>query len=88
MAPGALAARAVLASIFSHASVRTDRRIASISSNCSVSAISGGDELDDRVAAVVGAADQPPLEELAGEEAAQQPLGLLVVEALLASPCP
>ena len=33
------------------------------------------------VAAVVGAADQPALVELAGEEAAQQLLGLLVVEA-------
>ena len=40
-------------------------------------------QLDDRVAAVVGAADQPALVELAGEEAAQQLLGLLVVEALL-----
>ena len=40
-------------------------------------------ELDDRVAAVVGAADQAAAVELAGEEAAQQLLGLLVVEALL-----
>ena len=40
-------------------------------------------ELDDRVAAVVGAADQAAAVELAGEEAAQQRLGLLVVEALL-----
>ena len=40
-------------------------------------------QLDHRVAAVVGAADQPALVELAGEEAAQQLLGLLVVEALL-----
>ncbi len=35
-------------------------------------------ELHDRVAAVVGAADQAALVELAGEEAAQQLLGLLV----------
>src|SRR4051795_12360732 len=40
-------------------------------------------QLHYRVTAVVGAADQPALVELAGEEAAQQPLGLLVVEALL-----
>src|SRR5690348_509249 len=40
-------------------------------------------ELDHRVATVVGAADQPALVELAGEEPAQQLLGLLVVEALL-----
>ena len=40
-------------------------------------------QLDHRVAAVVGAADQPVLVERAGEEAAQQPLGLLVVEGLL-----
>src|SRR3954454_20949674 len=40
-------------------------------------------ELDDRVAAVVGAADQATAEQLAGEEPAQQPLGLLVAEALL-----
>ncbi len=41
-------------------------------------------QLDDRVAAVVGAADQAALVELAGEEAAQQVLRLIVVEALLA----
>ena len=35
-------------------------------------------ELHDRVAAVIGAADQPALVELAGEEAPQQLLGLLV----------
>ena len=35
-------------------------------------------QLDDRVAAVVGAADQAAVVELAGEEAAQQLLGLLV----------
>ena len=40
-------------------------------------------ELDDRVAAVVGAADQPAAEQLAAEVAAQQRLGLLAVEALL-----
>src|SRR4051794_6352039 len=39
-------------------------------------------QLHHRVAAIVGAADQTALVELAGEEAAQQPLGLLVVEAL------
>ena len=40
-------------------------------------------ELDHGVAAIVGAADQPAAVELAGEEAAQQPLGLLVGEARL-----
>ena len=40
-------------------------------------------QLDHRIAAVVGAADQATLVELAGEEAAQQLLRLLVVEALL-----
>ena len=39
-------------------------------------------ELDDGVAAVVGAAVQPGVEERLGEEAAQQPLGLVVVEGL------
>ena len=45
-------------------------------------------ELDDRVAAVVGAADQAALEQLGREEAAQQRLGLLVVEGLAWSPGP
>src|SRR5205814_1686114 len=40
-------------------------------------------ELDDGIAAVVGAADQPAPVELAGEEAAQQLLRLRVVERLL-----
>ena len=40
-------------------------------------------ELDDRVAAVVGAADQAPAIELAREEAAQQPFGLVMLEPLL-----
>ena len=40
-------------------------------------------ELDDRVAAVVGTAVEPALEERLGQEAAQQPLGLGVVEGLL-----
>jgi hypothetical protein len=39
-------------------------------------------ELDDRVAAVVGAADQARVEERGGQEAAQQPLGLVVAERL------
>src|SRR5215470_5165844 len=39
-------------------------------------------ELDDRVAAVVGAADQSGVEQGRGEEAAQQPLGLVVAERL------
>src|SRR4051795_8719986 len=47
----------------------------------------GGDErrgeLDDRVAAVVGAADQAAAEQLAREEPAEQDLGLLGAEALL-----
>src|SRR5690606_15542056 len=40
-------------------------------------------ELDDRVAAVVGAAVETGLEQGRGEEAAQQPLGLVGVERLL-----
>ena len=40
-------------------------------------------QLDHRVAAVIRAADEPAAEELAGEEPAQQDLGLLVVEARL-----
>src|SRR4051794_32075325 len=43
-------------------------------------------QLDHRVAAVVGAADQPVAVELAGDEAAQQPLRLVVVEGLLRIP--
>ena len=45
-------------------------------------------DLDDRVAAVVGAADEPLLEQPRREEAAQQRLALLLVEASPASPCP
>src|SRR5687767_10437191 len=41
-----------------------------------------GRDLDHGVAAIVGAADQPAPEELAGEEAAQEGLALLVREAL------
>ena len=37
-------------------------------------------ELDHRIAAIVGAADQTAAVQLAGEEAAQERLGLLVVE--------
>ena len=40
-------------------------------------------ELDDRVAAVVGAAVEAGVEQRLGQEAAQQPLALLVVEGLL-----
>src|SRR4051794_23949923 len=40
-------------------------------------------ELDDRVAAVVGAADESATEHLRGEEAAQQPLLLVARERLL-----
>src|SRR5205807_5185797 len=40
-------------------------------------------ELDHRVAAVVGAADQPAAVELPGQEAAQQPLRLVGCEPLL-----
>src|SRR5438874_10731953 len=39
-------------------------------------------QLDDRVAAVVGAADKPGVEQRLGQEAAQQALGLLVAECL------
>src|SRR5580658_11044049 len=39
-------------------------------------------ELDDGVAAVVGAADEPGVEQRVREEPAQQPLGLLVAERL------
>src|SRR5579863_3857906 len=39
-------------------------------------------ELDDRVTAVVGAAHQPGVEQRLGQEPAQQPLGLVVVERL------
>src|SRR3954453_6397935 len=39
-------------------------------------------DLDDGIAAVVGAADQPPLEQLRRQEAAQRGLGLLVRERL------
>ena len=45
-------------------------------------------ELDDRVAAVVGAAVQPGVEQRLGQEAAQQPLALVVVERLAGLPCP
>src|SRR5215469_14758022 len=40
-------------------------------------------QLDDGVAAVVGAADQAGVEQRVRQEAAQQPLGLVVVERLL-----
>src|ERR1039458_7221263 len=39
-------------------------------------------KLDDRVTAVIGAADQAGVEQGLREEAAQQPLGLIVVERL------
>src|SRR5256885_343989 len=39
-------------------------------------------ELDDRVTPVVGPAVEPSLEQRTGEEAAQQPFGLLSVEGL------
>ncbi len=61
----------------------TPRSTSWISSNCSRVGDQRRRQLDHRVAAVVSAADQPALVELAGEEAAQQPLRLLVVEALL-----
>ena len=67
---------------------RTTRRICSISSKCAWSQISGGDELDDRVAAVVGAAVEAGVVERLGQEAAEQALGLVVVERLLGRPCP
>ena len=44
---------------------------------------SAGRELDDRLAAVVGAADQPAGEDLGGEVVAQQPVALLLGERLL-----
>ena len=50
----------------------------SISSNCSCPQMSGGRQLDDRVATVVGPADQPRLEERRREEAPQEPLGFVV----------
>src|SRR4051812_21301501 len=40
-------------------------------------------ELDDGLAAVVGAADQPAVEQLGGQETAQQLVALTLVEALL-----
>ena len=66
-----------------HASVSTPRRICSISSNSAWPGDQRRRELDDRVAAVVGAAVQPGLEQRLGQEPAQQPLALLVVERLL-----
>jgi hypothetical protein len=66
--------------------VSTRRRICSISSN----SVEDGwpddqrrGELDDGVAAVVGAAVEPGVEQRLGQEAAQQALGLVVVEGLL-----
>ncbi len=45
-------------------------------------------QLNDRVSAVIGAAVQACLEERGSQEAAQQPLALLVVEGLLGGSCP
>ena len=61
----------------------TSRRIDSISSKIRLVGDQGRGELDDGVAAVVGTAVEAGLEEGAGEEAAQQALGLVVVEGLL-----
>ncbi len=64
------------------ASVSTERRRDSMSSNCSGPHGQRRRELDDGVPAVVGAAVEAGVEERAGEEAAQQPLALRVVERL------
>ena len=69
--------------IRSQASVSTERSTVSISSNSSRVGDQRRRELDHGVAAVVGAADQAVLVQLAGHEAAQQLLALLVAEALL-----
>jgi hypothetical protein len=45
-------------------------------------------ELDDRVAAVVGAAVEPGLEQRLGKEAAQESFGFLGVERLARGLCP
>ena len=60
----------------------TPRRIRSISSNSRLADDQRRRELDDRVAAVVGAAVEPGVEQRLGQEAAQQPLALVVVEGL------
>ena len=62
---------------------RTTRRICSISSKCSWVADQRRGELDDRVAAVVGAAVEALVVERLGDEAVEQPLALLGVEGLL-----
>src|ERR1700683_3678939 len=72
------------------ASVRTERRICSISSKCSWVQISGGarwvagaPRADPRGAAGVGAPDEAGVEQRVRQEAARQPLRLVVVERLL-----
>ena len=67
----------------SHASVRTGRRTASISSNCCGPAISGGESWMTGSPRSSARQIRPAPEQLAGDEAAQQVLGLRVVEALL-----
>ena len=54
--------------------------IEAMPSNSSGPATSGGDELDDRVATVVGPADQAELEQPGREEPTDQPLALVVGE--------
>ena len=77
-------ARLSCAAIFSEASVSTVAQDARRSPRTArVSGDQRRRELDHRVAAVVGAADQAVLVQRAREEAAQQQLRLLVVEALL-----
>ena len=63
-----------------HASVSTSRSVEAMKSISSWPQMSGGDSWTTGITPVVGPADQPGLEEGAGQEAAQQPLGLVVVE--------
>ena len=67
---------------FSQASSSTERRTVADLLELLAAAGQRRSELDDGIATIVGAADQPAPVELTGEEAAQQPLRLVVVEAL------
>ena len=73
-------ARVVARPMWTPASLSTSCRRATISSISALSAISGGRDLQDRVAAVIGARDDPRLAQAAGQEAAQQLVALGLVE--------
>jgi hypothetical protein len=67
--------------MWSQAALNTSAKASTTSSSWPASQMSGEGDLDHRLAAVVGAGDQPRLQQAAGEEPAQEVLALVGVEA-------